>query len=79
MSNTPDSANAVTAALPLAPGSGLHLDNGPLRRSYTRDELLAFCQKWMKENAKGCSQEWYYTRLGMLIDFATDLFDGPNT
>lgn len=59
--------------------SALHVDNGHLRRSYTRDELLSFCKTWMKANSEGCSREYYVQNLGLLVDFATDLFDGPNT
>lgn len=61
--------------------AGSALDHGPLRRSFTRDEILSYCKTWMKANSLdvGCSREYYVTNLGLLVDFATDLFDGQNT
>jgi hypothetical protein len=42
----------------------------PIKVSFSQAELQDKAIDWMKE---GCSKEWYYTRLGMLIDFVTDL------
>lgn len=68
------------AAFAAPAGSALNVDHGPTRCSFTRDELLAYCKTWMKANSLdvGCSREYYVTNLGLLVDFATDLFDGPN-
>lgn len=74
-----DVVDSRQAGTPDSGGSDLHLVNDPLRRSYTRDELLSFCKTWMKANSEGCSREYYVQNLGLLFDFATDLFDGPNT
>lgn len=62
-------------------GSALHVDHGPLRRSFTRDELFKFAEKWIRANSLeiGCSRDYYHERLGLLISFTGDLFDGPNT
>jgi hypothetical protein len=46
----------------------------PLRTAYSREELLTKAQDWLKKNFPGNGNEWYHTRLGLLVDFITYLF-----
>lgn len=50
----------------------------PLQRAFTREQLQESAKTWMKANADGYTKEGYYTSLGLLVDFVTDLFDGVN-
>lgn len=78
--STPKPTGSDGPSCAVAAGSALHIDHGPIRRSFTRDELLQFCKTWMRARSIdiGCSRDYYHERLGLLVDFATDLFDGPN-
>lgn len=52
-----------------------------VRRAYSKQELTDYAEAWAKANLaelKKRDAELYYARLGMLIHFATDLYDNPN-
>jgi hypothetical protein len=45
-------------------------------RSFSEKELIEFCQTWATEHLKDHhGKETYYARLGLLVDFATDIFN----
>lgn len=51
-------------------------------KCFSRECLIESARRWMRHHAEGCSQEWHMARLGLLVDFVTDLYDGkipPNT
>lgn len=51
-------------------------------KCFSRELLIESARRWMRHHAEGCSQEWHMARLGLLVDFVTDLYDGkipPNT
>lgn len=45
-------------------------------RCFSREALIESARRWMRHHAEDCSQEWHMARLGLLIDFVTDLYDG---
>jgi hypothetical protein len=53
----------------------------PLRKYFSRDELIRFAMDWMK-NKSGYSiaenEEVYHARMGMLINFVTDIAPDDN-
>jgi hypothetical protein len=55
-------------------GSNVRLVAPPEKRAWTLEELHTCAQKWMKQNADGYTKEGYYTSLGLLVDFVSDLW-----
>jgi hypothetical protein len=54
----------------------LHFVHEPICKQFTEKELIDFCQEWAIEHLKPHhGKETYYARLGLLVDFATDLFN----
>lgn len=73
-----DTPKGDAEALDVRAGSGME----PLMRSYTRQQLFNFCGEWADEHLadlKRESKDAFYARLGLLVDFSTDLFDSANT
>lgn len=50
--------------------------SAPTQISWTREQLQDSAKTWMQANEEWYTREEYYTRLGLLVDFVTDLFDG---
>lgn len=52
----------------------------PIHRYFSRQEMTDFAKAWAEKNLadmKKRDRDLYYTRLGLLIDYSTDLFDNP--
>lgn len=48
----------------------------PACKQFSEKELIDFCQEWAVEHLKPYhGKETYYSRLGLLVDFAIDLFN----
>ncbi len=39
-----------------------------------KDQVIDYCRKWAAEHLAGHGKETFYARLGLLVDFATDLY-----
>jgi len=37
-------------------------------------QVVQYCEEWADKFLKGHGKETYYARLGLLVDFATDLY-----
>lgn len=80
----PDMSETAPSSLGGADGSAEHpydYDPPPLvpdghLKCFSRELLIESARRWMRHHAEGCSQEWHMARLGLLIDFVTDLYDG---
>jgi hypothetical protein len=46
----------------------------PEWRELGPDEVIDYCRKWAAEHLAGHGKETFYARLGLLVDFATDLY-----
>ena len=46
----------------------------PEWRELGEDEVIDYCRKWAAEHLAGHGKETFYARLGLLVDFATDLY-----
>jgi len=46
----------------------------PEWRELGEAEVMDYCRKWAAEHLAGHGKETYYARLGLLVDFATDLY-----
>jgi len=58
--------------------SGAPSGSEPLRKSFSQEEIVAAAKQWIREKypATEHDQDLRMTRLGLLIDFVTDLI--PN-
>ena len=43
-------------------------------RPLEKDQVIDYCRKWAAEHLAGHGTETFYARLGLLVDFATDLY-----
>lgn len=50
---------------------------GPIQTNYSREEALAFMQKWLKEKYGDIPKDSYHEKLGFAYDLLTDMF--PST